>query len=650
MCGIFGWITSNRRNKFFARNIADNVMKAMRHRGPDDYGYLIVSAIQNQCYNETSADAPEHFKLLLGQVRLSIIDLSPLGHQPFFSQNGRYVMVYNGEIYNYIELRRELEAQGVVFRTHGDTEVVMQSLIFWGVAALSRFTGMFAIAFYDFFTNKFLCARDCFGIKPFLWHYGSMGFCFASEIGALLEFPEINRSLSPNEVYMYLWAGESNHGEKTMFKNIFYLPPAHYMEIDLDSLDMPQPVRYWKPELGKKNNIGYMDAAEELRRLFLDSVQMHMRADVPLGVALSGGVDSSAVTCAMRYVEPDINLHAFSFIAKGTSVSEEIWADMVAEEARAIRHVVDVHPNELMDDVDTLIYHLGEPFGSTSIYAQYRVFKLAKESGIKVTLDGQGADELLAGYLGYPGQRLASLIRNGQLFRAFRFFNKSSLLPSRNKKKLFMHALWQFIPWPFAVFSHALAGQSTAPAWIDKLLLEQVSLDNDVFCGNLREMNMLFPTSNKVLQVLAYQLVWNGLPALLRHGDRNAMAHSIESRVPFLTKDIADFCLSLPEEYLIDMSGQTKSVFRQAMRGLVPDAVLDRKDKIGFATPEEGWLKNLAPWVDDILVSATDIPFINLSEMQREWQYMRSGQLGFNRRVWRWLNYIRWIQIFKVTM
>ena len=646
MCGIFGWIPTQKSASRSPVPVAHALTAALRHRGPNDAGFLVFPAADLfRPIDEAAPSDGAPFALLLGQTRLSIIDLSPAGHQPMRSPDGRYTLVYNGEIYNYRELRQELEHQGCRFRTATDTEVLLQALMAWGRAALPRLTGMFAFALFDARRRSLFCARDCFGIKPFYWYSGETGFCFASEVPALLKFPGVPRKVDGASAYQYLCYGQYDVGAATMLAGVHALPPAHCAEIFLDTPDVVETERWWQPEIADACTLPVEDAAEHLRHLFLDSVRLHLRSDVPLGIALSGGIDSSAITCVVRHLESDAALHTFSFIAAGSDVSEERWATLVAEKTGVIRHVVTVEPRELAEDMDALLLAQGEPFGSTSIYAQYRVFRLARECGVTVTLDGQGADELLAGYQGYPGQRMASLLRRGRLVAAARFLRAASGWPGRSASYILQRTFDEFVPAPLLRQALRLVGRNPRPAWLDmpRLAGEGVAL----LPRNLRQK--LFSSPNKVKQKLATQLVWNGLPQLLRHGDRNSMAHSIESRVPFLTREMAEFCLSLPEHYLVDETGRSKSVFRRAMRGLVPDAVLDRRDKIGFATPERQWLTTLAPWVDATLSGGASVPYMRLDAARRQWRAIQDGRAPFSWSVWRWLNYTRWVQLLDIS-
>ena len=648
MCGIFGFVAKAPASLSSVPEVAGALTCALRHRGPDDSGWAAFSAEGTLLGTETdhSALAERGAALLMGQTRLSIIDLSPLGHQPMFSEDGRYALVFNGEVYNYQELRKELEQCGIAFRSATDSEVLLQALIRWGESCLTRLTGMFAFAFFDTKEQTLLLARDFFGIKPLYFSDSAASFSFASDIPAMLRFPGASTKVQAQSVYSYLVHNKYDKGGDTFFRSIRQVPPACCLHVNLITGAVSELRKYWKPDLTRRSTLSFAEATAQLRTLFLDSLRMHLLADVPLGVALSGGIDSSAIACAVRYLQPEKELHTFSFLAKNSPVSEEQWINTVVQHTGAIPHTVEVTPHELMHDLDDMILRLGEPFGSTSIYAQYRVFRLARDNGFKVILEGQGADELLAGYFGYPGQRMASLLLQGNLSGAYKFLQAKSRWPGSTSADIIRRTIREFTPQGLLPLALKLAGRNPAPAWLD---VDALAADGIVFTA-FSELNAQFPhCRDKVRQTLAYQLTWEGLQMLLRHGDRNAMAFSIESRVPFLTKDIAEFCLSLPEEYLIDMAGRTKSIFREAMRGIVPDAILDRRDKIGFATPEQEWLLKLDDWVQDTLGKGDAVPYVRASYMLQEWNDIKSGKKPFDWRIWRCLNYIRWGQQFAIS-
>lgn len=622
MCGILGLFSQDPSNSDGERLQA--ALQALHHRGPDDRGLESFILTNGQ--------------LILGQTRLSIIDLSTGGHQPMHSPDGRFVMVFNGEIYNYKELRQKLKQAGYTFHTESDTEVLLQAWIHWGESCLRKLCGMFAFTVYDQQMQTLTCVRDAFGIKPFFYHHNQNCFYFASEIPALLHLLTEKPTLNTQRAYDYLLFGHYDDQPATLLNGIQHLPPAHCLTLSLATNRM-ECKRWWWPDITEQHDLSFEDAATQLQEMFLNNVRLHLRSDVPLGAALSGGLDSSAVVCAMRYLEPDLPIHTFSYIARDSAVDEEKWVDIVNAYTQAIPHKVTFEPDELARDLDDMLQTQGEPFGSTSIYAQYRVFKLAKEHGITVTLDGQGADELLAGYSGYPGQRMLSLLEQGKVLDCMRFWRKWAAWPGRTLTKGMMlltqasfHASWQTLP-------RKLAGRDPLPAWIDKNRLNELGI---IHWQSVEKAQPNVVKGRRVMATLRHTLSGGNLSSLLRHGDRNSMRWSVESRVPFLTIDMAEFLLSLPEHYLIGQNGETKRIFRAAMRGIVPDVILDRRDKIGFATPEQDLLGKLTAQTAEWLNGLEGIPFIKPDKATTALQEIMQGQQPFSSQAWRFINLSHW--------
>jgi asparagine synthase (glutamine-hydrolysing) len=643
MCSIFGWIPSSSwRSSDRVHCSMRRVAEVMHHRGPDDRGWVLWD--RNYTQREHSDTFLFDARIAIGMNRLSIIDLTQQAHQPMHSADGRYAIVFNGEIYNHVELRAVLEKKGYRFQSRSDTEVLLYSYAAWGEECLKRFVGMFAFAILDTRTRKVFCARDFFGIKPFFYQVGSNGVTFASELPGLLEFPGTPRLLHHQKAYDYLQFAGLDVGEETMIQGVHHLPPGHLLTIDVENQAIERNERYWMVDLGAKSAMSFRHASEQLRELFLDSIRLHLRSDVPLGIALSGGIDSSSVACAVRQIEPSMTINTFSYVARESGeLSEERWIDVVNSHIGGVPHKVHVRHEDLIADLDTLIRRLGEPFGSTSIYAQFRVFKLAKESGVKVVLDGQGADELTAGYAGYPGERMASLIRHGSFLRALQFMANSSRWPGRNLKTILHQTINTVVPKELESFARWVVGKPLAPSWLNLAYLR----DHDVRFRTVRD-DTIYRNNDLMRVALAYASTQHGLVGLLRHGDRNSMTWSLESRVPFCTPALAGFLLNLPEEYLVDMNGRTKALLREAMRGIVPDAILDRRDKIGFATPEKGWLSGMVPWVDGILNEARHSKIVRYDVVSSQWREVIAGRRPFSQSVWRWLNYLRWRELFAI--
>jgi asparagine synthase (glutamine-hydrolysing) len=339
----------------------------LSHRGPDDFGWLVFSG--GKVHSGRDAKVLSDFVLqsksgpgvVLLHRRLAILDLSPLGWQPMATSDGHFQIVFNGEIYNFLEIRAELQALGDHFRTQSDTEVLLAAFQRWGAGMLPRLVGMFALVILDVLENKLFFARDAFGIKPLYHAIWSGGVVFASEPKAILGLPGVSRKVNPQRLFEYLRFGRSDYGAQTLFADIRQVPAAHALELETSSKDFPEPQSYWRinPEL--RSDLGFDAAAKHLQDLFLESVDLHMRSDVPVGAALSGGIDSSAIVMSMRAVNPGAQIHAFSFVADDPLVSEESFVDLVGARAKAQVHKVRLDQNDVLRAVSGV--RVGETTG-----------------------------------------------------------------------------------------------------------------------------------------------------------------------------------------------------------------------------------------------------------------------------------------------
>lgn len=631
MCGITGHITP-----FHSSGIEDRVKSAMRkmgHRGPDDKGFDIIRVGELTHY--------------AGHRRLSIIDLSESGRQPMLSDDGNFSISFNGEIYNYKELRTELESLGYSFETDTDTEVLLQAWRCWGEAVVRKITGMFAFVITDRRSDTIWCVRDAFGIKPFFYRKTEQSFCYASEIEALLELLPDSPTLSLQQAYDYLVYEEYERDENTFFEGIYRLLPGHLMSIRFsdNKLKCTQK-KWWNPSIAVRNDLTFPQAAEELRDRFLHNIRLHLRSDVPLGAALSGGIDSSAVVCGMRHVEPRMDIHTFSFIATGSNLNEERWIQLINEHTGARSSTVSLSYENLRDDLNDIIRVQGEPFRTTNMYAQFKVFQLAREKGVTVLLNGQGADEMLAGYEGYPEQKVETLFHGGNMLRLLTFLLHWPDGQQRKRSRLIRALLKSMLS---RRMQHSLRRKrhaGTQISWINKRWLSDRGVVTD---GD----SVLFTGESDVRRVseqLREELQKVRIPRLLRYEDRNSMYWSLESRVPFLTTDLAEFLLQMPEEYLISDRGSTKHLFREAMRGIIPEAVLNRTDKIGFDTPGEFWLSDFHQDLDQLLEPLRELPFINYPECHRMVSGILSGRTPFSWQAWRILCFARWKQLYDVSL
>ena len=641
MCGIAGLMQSS--SGTIERAKMRNVLRGLEHRGPDDAGILYYKKGQASLYRrETLPD--EDFEVMLLHQRLSILDLSEAGWQPMGTSDRKFFLVFNGEIYNYLELRDELKALGYEFYSDSDTEVLLLAYRAWGAEVLTRLVGMFAFALLDVQKRKLFLARDLFGIKPLDYTWLQNGFAFASEIPPLLELSGAGRRVNAQRLYEYLRFGITDHGSETLFLDIKQLPSAHYLEVFLDNPQRSQCTRFWKINLHQQADISFKEAADRLRTHFVNNVALHLRSDVPVGAALSGGIDSSSIVMAMRHLHQGLDIHAFSYVADNTLISEERWIDIVGNHGKLLVHKVKSNPEELVNDLDALVYLQGEPFGSTSIYAQRQIFQHAREKGIKVMLDGQGADEIFGGYTFFIAARFGSLVRQGKWVDAYRLLQSASSLPGMNKWSLMFRAMDFVMPTKLQEPLRRCINKDLMPSWLNAQWFRS---------REVMPKSFGYTGGKEVLKECLFDnLIESSLPHLLRYEDRNSMAYSIESRVPFITPDLVDFMFSLPEEYAVSQEGTTKALFREAMRGIVPNQILDRKDKIGFATPEKDWLLNQKGWVSEVLASETAslIPAFNVVEVLKRWEGILQGGTWSDSQVWRWINIILWVKKFNVRV
>jgi asparagine synthase (glutamine-hydrolysing) len=675
MCGILGLLQADGAPVDPAWLL--RAATAIRHRGPDDEGFLLADLAGRHlrlCGGPDSdpalnlppvQQAEGAYALGLAHRRLSILDLSPAGHQPMGSEDGRYWIVFNGEVYNYLELRAELADAGYAFHTGTDTEVILAAYRHWGAACVARFMGMWAFAIWDVDTRTLFLARDPFGIKPLYYVNDGRRFAFASELKSLLTLPGLSRRANPAALYDYLIEMVMDHGGDTFYAAINQLPAAHTLTVPVDAPEKAVLERYWSVRWGRNVDLSFDEAAAHLRGLFLKNIGLHLRSDVPVGMALSGGIDSSAIVSAVRHLNPAQEIHTFSYLADDPALTEEQWVTLVNNASGAVPHATRLTPQELVADLDTLIAAQDIPFGSTSIYAQHRVFRLTHDAGIKVMLDGQGADEYLAGYAHFVPFRMTSLMLQGRWGEAGRFARTMNRSPYYRGSKLKPTKIFKALPNGLRRLERDLRARMGCA--LDPEALKGIYKLFGVKDGSMRSawlnqrwflthgvsgwFEQGYPGGEAMKGHMRAQLTESCLPGLLRYEDRNSMAYSIESRVPFLTTEIVEFVLSLPEDYILAPDGTSKAVFRQAMRGIVPDPILDRRDKIGFATPEQSLLELLRPWVESVLSSdrAAAIPALNMPGMLDEWQTVSSGARPYHQNIWRWLNVIRWAELNDVT-
>lgn len=582
---------------------------------------------------------PDGFDICLGFRRLSILDLSSAGHQPMVSLDGSCWIVFNGEIYNYIELKQELEAAGHRFISHGDTEVLLAGYRQWGRGLFARLEGMFAFCIVDLQRHEVLLGRDHFGIKPLYYTITGGKLLFGSEIRSLLCYPEVKRCLNPDVLFRYLRLGTMDGLQETLLEGIHQLPAGNYGLLNraASALEL---TRYWALDPTRTTPCSFEDASRGIRHLLEESVSRHLRSDVPLGSCLSGGLDSTTLVMLMKgLLDPGHPVDCFTFITEDPVLSEQRYVEVASRAAQVRLRTVTPTPQEFSTDMADLIRTQELPFNGPTVYAQYRVFRLAKESGMTVMLDGQGADEIFGGYYAFLGAKIAE---------AFCRFSPGGVLgilrntPGNQQQYYFRmvaFALGRLLPPRVRPVVRPLVGEPLFPDWLDKAWFRDRQVGGaERVAGSGR---------NALKQELALSVREGSLPALLRYEDRNSMRFSLESRVPFCNHRLAELAFSLPSDYLISGKGMTKHVLREAVRGLVPDFIIDR-EKVGFGTPDRAWLSAIRGHVEGVLTEGEAMALPFLKHIRRETTHALDSSGLWPAHAWRIFNLVEWMKQFNV--
>ncbi len=575
MCGIAGIIHANHNN------ITQQGLKAMTdiiaHRGPDGDGHWISS----------------NGNVGLGHRRLSIIDLSHEADQPMHYMD-RYTIAFNGEIYNYIELKETLVKKGFSFRTQSDTEVLMALYHELREECLQLLDGMFSFVIYDSHHNSAFAARDRFGEKPFYFSYmPGKYFYFGSEMKCLWA-AGINKSVDNVMLYNYINSGYIHNPAdmtQTFYENCTMLQHAHYINIDCKTL-LASVKQYYSLEHKNLNiTISEKEAEEKFSELFYTSVTRRLRSDVPVGSSLSGGLDSSLVVCVIDQLKKGTaqQQETFSAVFPGFAKDERKYMDYVIAKTNVHPNFVTPNDSDMVRDLEKLNFHQEEPYGSASIYVQYRVMQMAKEKNVTVLLDGQGADEILAGYHPYYNNYFNELKRTQpekylEEYNAYVALQGGSNInpPSLLKQSALKHTVKKMAGsyWGSVKKMHNAYKQLKSPT-LNKDFRKSYShaLFNDTF------------VPNSLNEVLYYSTFVNGLQDLLRYADRNSMAHSREVRLPFLNHELIEFLFTLPPNFKIK-NGWTKSLMRNSFKDLLPKEIAWRTDKIGYEPPQKSWMES----------------------------------------------------------
>lgn len=623
MCGIVG--VYYKTNVPIGANLLKSMGDTLHHRGPDDEGMFIDQRIG------------------LFHKRLSIIDLAS-GHQPM--TDGDHTIIFNGEIYNYIELRQELVQKGHLFKTHSDTEVILKMYREYGEAAIGLLNGMFAFLLYDKAQQKLIAARDHFGIKPLYVYRDEQKMLFASEIKAILAHPEIEAALNQDALNEYL-TFQFLLGEKTLFRDISKVLPGHYFTVDLRTAEA-RLIKYWEPNFKVDTHHTLEYFIYETQRLLEDTVKIQLRSDVPLGAYLSGGVDSSIVSIlASKYIPGELKTFTGAF-REGKEYDETPYAKIVADHCQAKMYQVFPTDLDFIELLPKLIYHMDEPVVGPGLFPQYMVSRLAADN-VKVVLGGQGGDEIFGGYTRYVVAYLEQALK-GAIYETNdegeHVVSLQSIVPNLPYLKQYVPLMRHF--WKKETFEdmdrryfHLIDRSESALELYTADFRKQYNRE-----AIFQQFQEVFnhPDTLSYYNKMTHFDMFGSLPGLLHVEDRVSMAVSLESRVPLLDRRIVDLVASMPVNMKFN-GGEMKYILKKAAKNILPRQILERKDKMGFPVPLHLWAKNgAADFIKDILLSRAcrERGIFDMKKMES----LIEEERAFGRTLWGGLCIELWFQQF----
>ena len=616
MCGIAGIISKTKtvsiKDTIFAMS------QAIKHRGPDGEGFAFfsqtksLSVYSNETpqvnkesktflFNPTTSiqNLDSNYDLAFAHRRLSIIDLSESGHQPMCDTKGDYWITFNGEVFNYIELREELKNKGHFFVTQTDTEVVMEAYKEWGFECLQKFNGMFAFALFDKKNNQLFCARDRVGVKPFYYSNTNDAFAFASEYKTFLKSKLIAFEINETQQFDFIVNGDLENTEQSLFKGINELKPSHYLVYNLTTHTL-NTINYYLLPKQTLNNKSEIEIIETIEEKLINAINLRLRSDVEVGSCLSGGLDSSIIAGVVKYLQPNKQMKLFTIVFPDEKFDETNYAQLVANHVSGNWQTVSPTAAEFFRDIESLNYFQDLPVWSTSTYSQHRVMKLAAENNIKVVLDGQGADELFAGY----SHHYMALWKEEFSFKKL------------NDSK-------QTIPNAYKLFGKQLV-KDTFGLSVD---YSNYFIENKKHFGKSKN-EKLAPSLNAQLAI-----DYNGkLKSFLKCEDRCSMAFGIESRVPFADDvELVNYIFSIQGNKKIK-DGVSKYLLREATKQYIPQQIYNRRDKIGFETPVQKWFAPYKKHVLDVIISQSD--FIDKDYLFSNFDLLISSKPNFLLRLY----------------
>jgi asparagine synthase (glutamine-hydrolysing) len=658
MCGISGILLKD------CKHISNDIVQInnrLKHRGPDDEGYVLINrqsahpyagkdtpaeTLNNKseyCPNNQIAETNDKYFLALGHRRLSIIDLSANGHQPMCTASKQFWITLNGEIYNYIELKQELQSAGYKFYSESDTEVVLKAYEHWGNECVHHFNGMWAFVIYDAQKNILFGSRDRLGVKPLYYSMGNDSFVFASEQKALCESRWVNTGLNPRAVFDYLALSHSEPESEGFFKNIFAVKQGHNFVFDISSFNYSE-YQYYNPfQTQMDNEMPYAESVEHLLALLKNAVNIRTRADVEIGSCLSGGIDSSLIVMLLdayfKEKQAGYMPKVFTAVYPNSKIDEEQWAKYVADATSVQWYKTNPKSKDLLTDLSDLLYAADSPISSTSTYSQYRVMKLAAEQGVKVLLDGQGADELFAGYDVFYPVFYNELLLRFKLILLLKELRASGKFGSQLRKWMLtdIQMMLKRMPAPVSKKLYELA--------ITELKYLKPEFKHEFLH---RFGKLTFPFGSNLNTALKNYAFGEKLQVMLRLEDRMSMNFSVESRTPFSDDNaLLDFAMNLPATFKIK-NGVRKHILRDAAKNILPAQILNRTDKIGFQTPESEWLKSLVAEIPNLIESNIN-PFVDTKLIKKDLaSIIRNPTSHESSRLLRFVFFSQWKKICNI--
>jgi len=615
MCGICGIV--NFKNDFETYLLVRQMMKSIKHRGPDGEG----------CFVENN--------VALGHVRLSIIDLSEKANQPMLSYDNNLIIIYNGEIYNYQEIKKKLTNK-YKFITNSDTEVILYAYMEWGEECLHKFNGMFAFVIYDKSKQNLFVARDRYGIKPFYYFHNSNYFIFGSEIKAILQTGICNPMVNEEMLYDFIAFKFTDHSKETCFKDVFNLLPGHKLNLNVKTGKIAVAKWYFLPDIEIKQKHDLQHYACLLNEAINNSVSLHLVSDVPVGLALSGGLDSSSIAVMMKkQISYEIEFSSFSAIYdEKWEKDEKKYIDILTNNLNIKANYTYPTAKKLLTNLDKLIYHQEEPFGTAALFASWCVYEEANKNNIKVLLNGQGADELF-GYNYMAAFYFYELLIKFKLIKAIReiyLFNKKQIY---HNKFTFTLLASLFMP---EYLKNKTFG--TFQPIINKDFYNKYKTRSNVLSSFFNTKSFAVSVKNHLLYKLQH---------LLRVEDKNSMTFSVEARVPFLEHNLVELSYNIPSEYKIK-NGETKYILKQAMKHSLPEPIYKRTDKIGYETPMDKWFreKDFINYIDDMLNSPEQpmYNYLNIDYVKNKWNKHKANIENNGQIIWKYVYLTQWYNVF----